>query len=363
MKHTIAEIALALDAEAVGETGLTVKRLSEPQKATPDALALATNPDYAAALQAGTARAALLWSGADWQDLGLAAAIIPRRPRFAMSRLTAIMDPGQRYPKGIHPQALVDPTAELDEDVSVGPFAVIGAGAKLGRGTIVGPQCYIGADSVMGADCYLREQVSIGAHVIIGDRFIAQPGARIGGDGFSFVTEDKSTIENVRETLGDAKDAKAQPWHRIHSLGGVQIGDDVEIGANSAVDSGTIRPTSIGSGTKIDNLVQIGHNDVIGRNCLICGHVGIAGSVTIGDNVILAGKVGVNDNIKIGDNVVAGGAAKIFTNVPAGRSVLGNPATKMETQVAIYKAIRRLPRILSDVTSLKKAVFKDDPTD
>ena len=125
----------------------------------------------------------------------------------------------------------------------------------------------------------MREHVSIGAHVRIGDRFIGQPGARIGGDGFSFVTPEKSNVETARESLGGVNEAEGQAWARIASLGAVLIGDDVEVGANSTIDSGTIRPTSIGDRTKIDNLVHIGHNCVLGTDGLICGMVGLAGSV------------------------------------------------------------------------------------
>ena len=190
-----------------------------------------------------------------------------------------------------------------------------------------------------------------------------QPGARIGADGFSFVTPEVSTAENARKTLKDTGDAKAQDWVRIHSLGAVTIGDDVEIGANSAIDNGTIRNTVISSGTKIDNLVHVGHNTRTGIGCLLCGQTGISGSVEIGNNVILGGQVGVVDNIFIGDNVVATGGTKILSNVPAGRVVMGFPAVKMETQTEMYKAQRRLPRLARDVASLKKAVLNPEPKD
>ena len=163
----------------------------------------------------------------------------------------------------------------------------------------------------------------------------------------------------MRKTLGVQLDlASDQTWTRIHSLGSVVIGDDVEIGANSCIDSGTIRPTRIGNGVKMDNLVHIGHNVVIGNDCLLCGQVGIAGSSRLGKNVVLAGQTGVNDNIFIGDNVIAGGASKIFTNVPAGRVILGYPAVKMQNHIDSYKALRRLPKLFKDIAELKKTVFK-----
>jgi UDP-3-O-[3-hydroxymyristoyl] glucosamine N-acyltransferase len=183
----------------------------------------------------------------------------------------------------------------------------------------------------------------------------------LGGDGFSFVTPQKSQVEVARESLGAARErAEEQSWVRIHSLGGLVIGDDVEVGVNSTIDRGTISDSEVGDGTKIDNLVHIGHNCRIGRDCLICGQVGFAGSVVMGDRVVLGGKCGVSDNITIGNDVIAAGASKLFTNVPAGRMVMGHPAVKMDTHVEMYKALRRLPRLARIVAELQKAVSKPD---
>jgi len=363
MRYTVAEIAAALEAEVVGDADLVISRLAEPGMARADDLALASNPKYAQALTEGGARAALLWPDADWQTMGLAAAIRPKRPRFAMSRLTAMMDPGQGFGAGIHPSAVIDLSAQLGADVAVGPNAVIGAGAQIGDGSIIGPQCFVGAQTVLGPRAFLREQVSIGARVRIGADFIGQPGCRIGGDGFSFVTPEKSGVEQVRESLGDQGDSQGQPWARIASLGSVVIGDEVEVGANAAIDAGTIRPTRIGNRTKIDNLVHIGHNVVIGNDNLICGQVGIAGSVTVGNFVVMAGQVGISDNLTVGNNVVLAAACKVMSSVRDGKVMLGYPAVEMKTHLESYKNTRRLPRVLRDIADLKKAVFKSDASD
>ncbi len=363
MHFKISDIAEALGAEAVGDTDLSIGRAAEPGQAGPDDLALAMSPKYAEELGKGAARAAILWPEADWQAMGLSAAIFAPRPRMAMSGVTRMLDPGQGFAPGIHPSAVVDPTAEIGPEVSIGPLSVIGAGARIGAGSVIGPHCFVGTDAVLGERAYLREMVSIGARVTIGARFVAQPGGRIGSDGFSFVTPEVSTAETVRKTMKDSGDAKPQEWVRIHSLGAVTIGDDVETGANCTIDNGTIRDTEIGSGTKIDNLVHVGHNTRVGTDCLLCGQVGISGSVDIGKSVILAGQVGVVDNIFIGDNVVATGGTKILSNVPAGRVLMGYPAVKMEIHTEIYKAQRRLPRLARDVAALQKAVFKQEPKD
>ncbi|MBM2293892.1 UDP-3-O-(3-hydroxymyristoyl)glucosamine N-acyltransferase [Sulfitobacter pseudonitzschiae] len=363
MSYTVKEIAAALGAEAFGAVDLLITGVHEPALATADQLAMATSAKYAENLSKGAARAAVLWQGADWQALGLEAAIVPARPRFAMSGLTRMMDRGQGFGTGIHPTAVIDPTAEIGADVSIGPLCVVMAGARIGAGSVIGPQCFIGTQAVLGAEAYLREQVSIGAYCQIGDRFVAQPGGRVGPDGFSFVTPEVSGAEQARASLGADNDAKPQAYARIHSLGAVVIGDDVELGANSTIDNGTIRATRIGNGTKIDNQVQVGHNCVIGNDTLLCAGVGVAGSTVVGNNVVLGGMTGVGDNLTIGDRVICGGGTKVLSSVPAGRVMLGYPATRMETQLETYKALRRLPRLFRDVAALQKTVFKSDNSD
>ena len=363
MAFTVKQIATALGAEAFGAVDLRVTAVSEPAMAGPEDLALAMSPKYAEGLSQGQARAAMLWAGADWQEMGLEAAIVAPRPRYAMSGLSAMMDKGEGFGSGIHPSAVIDPTAEIGADVAIGPLAVIGAGARIGAGSVIGPQSYIGAGAVLGADAFLREGVRLAARVTVGERFFAHPGAVVGADGFSFVTPEPSGVEKARASLGDQGEVAAQSWARIHSLGSVTIGDDVELGANSCIDRGTERDTRIGDRVKFDNLVHIGHNVVIGNDCLICGQVGIAGSTVVGNNVDLAGQTGVGDNLFIGDNVITGGATKVMSHVPAGRVMLGYPAVKMDSHIESYKALRRLPRLFRDVATLQKAVFKRDDSD
>ncbi len=363
MQVTIQELARAIGAEAEGDVGLHITGAAEPSDAGPTDIALAMSPKYAEMLGKGRARAAMLWPGADWRALGLEAAIFAPRPRMAMVGITAMMDRGQWVEPGIHPSAVIDPSATIEADCAIGPLAVIGARAAIGAGSVIGPHCTIGMDAVIGERALLREMVSVGARVRIGNRFIAQPGARIGADGFSFVTPEISGVEKVRKTMGDQGELRAQSWLRIHSIGAVEIGDDVEVGANSTIDNGTIRNTVIGDGCKLDNLVHVGHNVRTGRDCLFCGQSGISGSVEIGNNVVLGGQVGVVDNIFIGDGVIAAGGTKILSNVPKGRVIMGYPAVKMESHTEIYKTQRRLPRLARDIEALKKAVFKSGSSD
>lgn len=356
MAHSIADIAKALGAEAAGDLTLRVTRAAEPAMAGPQDLALAMDPRYGDGIAKGRALAALLWPGADWQAMGLKAAIFAPRGRLAMAGLSVMMDPGPQIAPGIHPMTVIDPSAQIGEGAAIGPFVTIGRGAKVGARARIASHVSIAEGAVIGDDALILQGARIGARVVIGHRFICQPGAVIGADGFSFVTPEKSGVEEIRETLSQRSEIRPQAWTRIHSLGAVTIGDDVEIGANCTIDRGTIRNTSIGRGTKLDNQVHIGHNVEVGEDTLLCGQVGIAGSSRIGSRVVLAGQVGVNDNIFVGDDVIAGGGTKIFTNAPKGRVLLGYPAVKMETHVELQKALRRLPRLGLRVAALESVI-------
>jgi UDP-3-O-[3-hydroxymyristoyl] glucosamine N-acyltransferase len=346
MHHTISEIAAALGAEMAGNGALRVSGVGEPSAARADQLAVAMSPVFAADLPKGEARAAILWEGADWRAMGLDAAIFAPRARLALSRLTRFLAPGDGLAAEVHPTAIFDPTATVHPDCGIGPFTVIGPGVTLGQGTRIGAHVSIGAGANIGVGARIFDGVRIGPRVTLGDRVILQPGVVIGGDGFSFVTETPSNPERAKATGGaETLTPPEKPeWHKIESLGGVAIGDDVEIGANSTVDAGTIRPTRIGNGTKIDNLVQVGHNVIIGEHCLLCAQVGVAGSTRIGDRVVLGGQSGVADHVTIGADVVTGGATVVLNSVPAGRVLLGYPAQRMDRALSLVKTLRRLSR-------------------
>ncbi len=361
--HRIRDIAAALGAEAFGALDLVVTGVAEPAVAGPDDLAMAMRPAYAAALAQGAARAAVIGAGMDWQALGLAAAILAPRPRLAMAGITQLLDPGPTIAAGIHPGAVIDPSAQIGPGAAIGPFVVIGPRAIIGARARIASHVSIAEDARVGDDALIHAGARIGARVSIGARAILQPNCVIGADGFSFVTPEISQAERIRDSLGHADAAgPVQAWRRIHSLGAVQIGDDVEIGANATIDRGTIADTVIGDGTKLDNMVHVGHNVRIGRDCLLCGQVGIAGSVRIGDRVVLGGQTGVADNLEIGSDVVTGASTIILSTVPPGRALLGYPAVRMETQIEMYKGLRRLPRLAKAVAELQKAVFKTDKT-
>ena len=366
MTYTVDAIARATGLTLLGDGSLAVRGPAEPGAAREDELALAMSPAYAPALRRSRARAAVVWEGADWQELGLAAALIAPQARIALAGITAHFQRPPDVAPGIHPSAVVEAGAELGPDACIGPFAWIGAGARIGPGAAIAAHAAIGSDAILGAHALVHGGVRIGARCIIGDRFVAQPNAVIGADGFSFEPPRRGALASAQaggeiEASPDAApDAAADAaggntLHlRIHSLAAVEIGDDVEIGAGTTIDRGTIAPTRIGSGTKIDNQVQIGHNVRVGRSCLICGQAGIAGSTVIGDRVILGGKVGIPDHVRIGSDVVVAAGSLVAGNIPDRSVFMGVPAVQRNDALRQLAALRRLPRLVDQLAEIRR---------
>lgn len=352
---SVGELARALGAEAVGAVEMIVTAPAEPSAAGPSEIALAMEPSYTEALSRGGARAAILWSGADWTALGLDAAILAPRPRYVLAGVTRIFEREPEVAAGVHPTAVIDPTADIGDGAAVGPFVVIGARVRLGERAVLHSHVSIGEETEIGSDARLHAGVRIGARIRIGARFIAQPGAVIGADGFSFVTPQPGMLDEARAT-GVIVSENREAYVRINSIGSVALGDDVELGANSCIDRGTVADTRVGAGTKIDNLVQVGHNVRIGETCLVCGHVAIGGSTVIGDRVVLGGKAAIADHITIGSDVVITGHSGVASNVPPNRIMMGYPAVPMDSNIEMYKALRRLPRLIRRLETAEKAV-------
>jgi UDP-3-O-[3-hydroxymyristoyl] glucosamine N-acyltransferase len=244
-------------------------------------------------------------------------------------------------PHGVDPRASVDATAYVGDDVSIHPFAVVGAGST------VGARCRIHSGAVVGKNCRLGDDVVLHAHAVLyddtvlGDRVIVHANAVIGADGFGY-------------RLHEGKHIKTP------SFGGVEIGDDVEIGAGTTIDRGTFQPTRVGTGTKIDNLVMIGHNCHIGRHNLLVSQVGIAGSSSTGDYVVMAGQCGVADHVHIGDRAQIGAKSGVPADVPAGTRVLGIPSRPEGVQKRILLSLDRLPKLCRDVRRLKRQLGVPD---
>ena len=228
--------------------------------------------------------------------------------------------------QGIHPQAIVAQSARLGENVTIHPGAVIGERVELGENVVIHPGAVVQDDCKLGRDCVIHPRAVLYPGVILGDRVVVHAGAVLGGDGFGYRFHQGRHL-------------------KVPQLGGLVVGDDVEIGCNTTIDRGTFGDTKIGAGTKIDNLVQIGHNTSIGRHNLICGLVGIAGSCATGDHVVLAGQVGLRDHITIGSRAVIGAQAGVSRDIKPDASVVGSPAIPDKEFKAIYAASLRLPRL------------------
>jgi UDP-3-O-[3-hydroxymyristoyl] glucosamine N-acyltransferase len=341
----IKDVAQALGGRLDGDGAIEVSRVVHPAKAElPSDLALAMNADAVASLAGSKAQAVVVSTDHPVPAGSLPAVIAVSDARIALAKLTAIFDPGPAHDGGIHPTAVIAPDAKLSEGVNVGAHAVIGALSRVGAGTTIMPHVTVGAAVKIGARGLLHCGARIGDRTIIGDRVIIHPNAVIGSDGFSFAPDLMSATTytaNVKVS-------------RVHSLGNVSLGDDVEVGACSTIDRATIESTCIGSGTKIDNHVHIGHNVTIGDGCIVCGKVGISGSVTIGRRVRIAGGVGIGDHLSIGDEAVIGAGSAVVTNIPAGAFVSGYPAVPHPRAIEQYVYIGRLKKMyqkLDDVAS------------
>lgn len=339
----VKDIADSLEARLEGDGGLRVSRLAHPDRAEgPADLALAMTGDAVSALARTKARAVVVSATSPVSTQDFDAVIIVDEPRMALARLTAMFDPGPAHEAGVHPTAVLDAGVALGEGVSIGPFAVIGPRTRIGAGTVILPHVTIGADVMIGANGLFHAGVRIGDRVHIGDRVIVHGNAVIGSDGFSFAPEMNSP----------AAFAPGVILTRIHALGTVTIGDDVEIGACTTIDRSTLEETRIGRGTKIDNHVHIGHNVVIGESSIVCGMVGVSGSVTIGDRVRLAGGVGVGDHLEIGDQAIVAAGSGVAGNVPAGAFVSGYPALPHERSVEHFYYLSRQKRLHGKVDEI-----------
>ena len=347
------DIAEALGASLVGDGAIEIARIVHPDDAEHASdLAVAIVSDTAAALNSTRARAVVVSAKRMPDPDRFASLIVIEHGRTALAVLTALFDRGPAREQGVHPTAVVAPDAKLGEGVSVGPFAVIGAASTIGSGTIILAHASVGAGVVIGANGLIHSGVRIGDRVMIGDRVIVHSNAVIGADGFSFAPE-------LGPRMSYSSDLELK---RVHSLGTVLIGHDVEIGANTTIDRATLRATRIGDGTKIDNQVQIGHNVTIGKNRLICGKVGISGSVTIGDRVRIGGGAGIADHVTIGTEAIVGAASGVGSDVRDGTYVFGYPAVTIDRALEQYRYLSRqkmLHRKVNEIATRVEAIEQD----
>ena len=315
----------------------SIDKLLPPLLADENALALALSEEEIENLMKTKAKVALVPLGVNFDHIST---IEVERPRLAMMKLLHLFYDAPDAPNAIHPSAVIHPEAKIGENVSIGPNVVISRNAVVGNNTKLLANIYIGKNCTVGENCLFHPGVNIGDNSHIGNRVILQHGVSIGADGFSFVTENPDVIEQARKE-GAVKEANTkQKVYKIPSIGGVVISDDVEIGANTCIDRGTIENTFIGPQTKIDNLVQIGHNCKIGGACMIVSQVGLAGSCKIGDRVVIAGQAGLADHLSIGSDSIVMAQAGVTKSFPDKSIIIGAPAVPRKDFIKQLKMLK-----------------------
>jgi UDP-3-O-[3-hydroxymyristoyl] glucosamine N-acyltransferase len=332
MEFLISRIARMVNGRIIGDENRVIRGSAGFETAAADQITYAGNAKYLKQLEETHAGAILVPEGVEQAKTTL---ILVKNPRIAFNRVAELFLPRSRPKPGISVKADIGTNFVHGEDVSIGPFVSVGDGVKVGDRVTLHPHVVIGDNTVIGDDVEIFPNVTILERCEIGNRVIIHPGTVIGSDGFGFEPEGENYI-------------------KIHHTGIVRIDDDVEIGACNTVDRATNGRTWIKSGVKTDNLIQIGHNVVVGENTLIVSQVGISGSVTIGRHVILAGQAGISGHIEIGDNAVVGPQAGIVKSITPGEVLSGTPAMPHKQWLRTHRVLPMLPDLKKRIEKLEK---------
>ncbi len=332
MDISIGDIAKLLDAEIIGDSSIKINNVGGITDAEEGYLTFVINPKYVSALEKTKASAVLIQ-----EDIQAETAIPQIRikdPKEAFRKLTeAFSPPPIEFPPGIHPSAVVADDAILGKNVSVQPFAVIESGATIGNNVVVGAYSYIGHFTSIDDDSFLYPRITIRERISIGKRVILHPGVIIGADGFGYEQENGRNV-------------------KIPQIGNVIIEDDVEIGANTTIDRARFDKTVIKRGAKIDNLVMIAHNCIIGEDTIMCAQVGVSGSSKVGNKVILAGQAGLVGHIKIADNTIIGAQCGVTKSIEKSGFYIGSPAMphfEKKKQLAFIMKLRDMYRTIKKI--------------
>jgi len=330
------EIAKLIDAECIGDPDYPIEGLASVDYAGPDQICYAESAKLAGQVEQAGAGATVV--GPDFPELAGRNLLRVEKPKLAFLR---IMESFAEVPAcdGVHPQAYVAETAQLGEQVSIGPNATVLGDSRIGNRSRIEGGAYIGKGVTIGEDCRIEANATLLDGVSLGDRCIIHAGAVIGGDGFGF------------EWLGDHH-------HKVPQLGSVAIEDDVEIGCNACVDRATLGETRVGAGSKLDNLVQVAHNDTLGRHVIMAGQSGLAGSVTLGNGVVIAGQAAVSDHVTLGDGVQVGGQAGVTQDSDPAEKLWGTPARPIRRVFKEQAATARLPELIRTVKAQEKELAK-----
>lgn len=340
---SIREIAALVGGEVVGEGECRIRGVAPLDSAGPGELSLVANARYLPYVHATSAAALLVSAPLAEQLEGERASALPQvrvaDPHGALALLLPLLYPEERISAGVHPSAVIAEDVVLGEGVSIAAHAVIERGTRVGAGARIGANTTVGVDCEIGAGCDIGPNVTLYRRTRLGERCVIHAGARLGADGFGFAFQGGG-------------------HQKVPQVGRVVVGDDVEIGANSTVDRGSIGDTVIGRGTKIDNLVHIGHNCRIGEHVLIIAQVGISGSTTVGTGAVLGGQVGTAGHITIGAGARIGAQAGVTADVPAGETVSGYPARPHREALRAQAALFKLPELQKRVRELERALSR-----
>lgn len=338
MLGTLQELAARVGGRVVGDGDVAIARISAVDEAGPDALTFATDERYLLAALESKAAAVLVDAAVPHAGAGKPL-IVVENARHALARLLEALRPGR--PRGAfrHAAAVIEADAIVSADAHVGAHAYVGHRARIGSASVIAAGAYVGDDVEIGENTWLHPGASVMHGCRIGNRVILYPGCVIGSEGFGW-----AFIEGRLE--------------RIPQIGNVVLDDDVEVGANSCIDRAQTGSTHIGTGTKIDNLVQIGHNCRIGKHCVFASLTGLAGSTVVGDYVKVAGQVGTRGHMTIGSRVTIAGQSGIWGDVPDGATVSGNPARDHREDLRREVMIRRLPKLIARVEALERALAR-----
>jgi len=334
----IKEISAELNCALAGDPEIEITGVAPIENAQPGDLTFLDNKKYRRYL-ATTDASAIILENADDLPEGKSA-IISSAPYLTFGEAMNLLHPPPIPESGVHPSAIISPSAKIGKGVSIGPFSVIGDNVILGDNVSILAHCVIYQGVQIGSDSLIHSHCSIREGCKLGDRVILQNNVVIGGDGFGYAKRPDNS------------------WLKIPQAGVVMIEDDVEIGAGASVDRATIGSTIIGKGTKIDNLVQIGHGSVVGHNTLLCAQVGLAGSTRVGNEVILSGQVGVAGHLEIGDRVIATAQTGIPNSVEAGKVISGYPAIDNRDWLKSSAVFAQLPKLQREIRGLKERLSK-----
>jgi UDP-3-O-[3-hydroxymyristoyl] glucosamine N-acyltransferase len=336
MHMTVLEIAERIGADLEGDGAASVTGFSGIDEAGPGDLTFCSSPKYAPLLSESAAAAVLV--NRDFAGTSAAPLLRVDDPYLAFIQVLRLMDVGPlRGPAGVHPSAVVDPSAEITPGASVGPLCVVEAEAVLGEGVTLMAGTFVGRGARLGAECVIYPNVTIREAVRLGKRVIVHSGTVLGSDGFGYLT-------------------RGGCHEKVPQTGTVIIEDDVEIGANVAVDRGTLGATLIRKGVKIDNLVHIAHNVTVGEGALLVAQVGVSGSTTVGAGATLAGQAGIVGHIRIGDGAQVGAQAGVTKSVPDGSRVSGYPAMEHDRARRLNAYYRRLPSLFDQLKRLEERI-------